>query len=80
MSMKALLDEMMERLNAIEREQSRIVRGEITDTSPLSVTIRGSTAQYTDVAQLDTGVSLIVGDVVDVVVGNNKVLVLGKRV
>lgn len=70
------LEELMDRLGALERRSVRMRIGVITDDAPLSVTLGGSDVPYTDVRAV-SGLDVDVDDVVAVLVAGGDLLVLG---
>jgi len=73
----AVLD-LARRVTELERTQVRYRQGVVTATSPLSVTLGGSTVAYTSVKALVQPVALAVNDVVAVLAWGSDLIVLGR--
>lgn len=71
------ITELLRRVGSLERAAIRFRLGEVTDDSPLSLTLGGSDISYTDVQAL-AGLQLTVGDTVAVLTFGNDLLVLGR--
>lgn len=71
-----VINDLIRRLDKLERTAVRYRAGEITDTSPLSVALGGSDVAYEDVRALAHGPT--VGDQVAALVFGNDLLVLGR--
>lgn len=71
------LQDIVRRLNDLERRSIKLRLGVITDTSPLSVALGGSDIAYTDVKRLESYASPVVDDLVAVLLFGNDLLVLG---
>ena len=70
---------LLQRINALERQQVKYRQGVVTDDSPLSVALGGSEIPYTNVKRVAGG-TLAIGDVVAVLTFGNDLIVLGKVV
>lgn len=68
---------LLSRLGLLERRAVRHRRGEITDTSPLSVSLGGSGTSYVDVKAVGDPTDFTVGQIVSVLVFENDLIVLG---
>jgi hypothetical protein len=71
-----ILRDIRDRLARHEREMVRFRRGEVTDDSPLTVALGGSSETYVDVKAVE-GTAFVVADQVAVLVWGNDLIVLG---
>lgn len=70
-----ILKEILKRLDNIEKTTPKLRTGVITSTSPLNVSLGGSTVSYTGVSNIN---SVALNDHVAVLVRDHDVLILGK--